>query len=63
MKRKSKFKPGDCFYNSVISWTLPIKIMAIADGYLMVRYKGCFPFVIQEKEFYQFLVKGQYQKK
>lgn len=24
---------------------LPVKLMAIVDGYVMARHKGCFPFV------------------
>jgi hypothetical protein len=28
-----------------------IKVMAIVDGYVMARYKGCMPFVQGEKEF------------
>lgn len=27
-----------------------IRIMAVAEGYLMVRYKGCRPFLITERE-------------
>lgn len=31
-----------------------VRIMAVAEGYLMVRYWGCHPFLITEKEARQF---------
>lgn len=34
--------PGQSF--EVITG-LPVKLMAIVDGYVMARHKGCFPFV------------------
>lgn len=30
--------------------TLPVRVMATAEGYAMVRRKGCVPFVCREKE-------------
>lgn len=47
----SAYKRGDKF-------TLPFRvltIMAVADGYIMCRYKGCMPFVKSVKEFPIFL--------
>lgn len=28
-----------------------IKVMAVVDGYVMARYKGCIPFVVSIKKF------------
>ena len=32
-----------------------LKIMAVADDYVMARYKGCMPFVKHKNEFGRFL--------
>ena len=44
-----KFKPGTkiLFIGKEGEY---LKIMAYADNYYMVRYKGCVPFVCTEKE-------------
>lgn len=28
-----------------------VKIMAVKDGYVMARHKGCIPFIVSEKDF------------
>lgn len=30
-----------------------VRVMAIAEGYAMIRHKGCMPFVVSEKELSQ----------
>jgi hypothetical protein len=42
-----KFKVGDKIPTTNLDY---IKVMAFADNYYMVRYKGCIPFVCTEKE-------------
>lgn len=37
--------PANPHYNGY-----PVRIMAIAEGYAMVRRKGCMPFVVQVKQ-------------
>jgi len=39
---KTEIKPGQSF--EVITG-LPLKVMAVTEGYVMARHKGCFPFV------------------
>jgi|GEM_PF-2570077 len=38
----TQIKPGQSFE---IITGLPIKVLAVAEGYVMARHKGCFPFV------------------
>jgi len=39
---KTEIKPGQSFE---IITGLPLKVMAVAEGYVMARHKGCYPFV------------------
>ncbi len=45
--KKSKFKAGDKFTDGISE----TRVMAVAEGYVMARFKGAAPYVISEKDF------------
>lgn len=45
-------KAGDIVICKLMRWDEPgeVRIMALAEGYAMVRRKGCMPFIVSEKD-------------
>lgn len=48
MKKECKYKAGDKIHTSADNY---IKVMAVADGYVMFRNKGCIPLVLSVADF------------
>ena len=48
---KREFRAGDKFAPWFTGGPAYIKVLAVAEGYVMARYAGCIPFVKTVKEF------------
>mgnify|MGYP000535323914 CR=1 FL=1 len=49
-KKTFLFRSGKKIETVVVPQKEPVRVMARAEGYAMVRFKGCMPFVVSEKE-------------